>query len=93
MAQFGITRQLKRQNDNEAPINWRRGLFRVWLLFSAAWVLGWVVYLALYGIKGGFKNVADLLQIPVLLIAPPIALLLFGVMTRWAFKGFAVDGD
>jgi|SRR5580700_60949 hypothetical protein len=26
-------------------INWRRGLFRIWLLASAGWVMGWTIYL------------------------------------------------
>jgi hypothetical protein len=30
-------------------IHWRRGLFRVWLLVSAGWVMGWTIFAA----KGG----------------------------------------
>jgi hypothetical protein len=42
-------------------------------------------------LQGGFKVASDLLVIPVLLIGPPIALLIFGLATRWAFRGFKVD--
>jgi hypothetical protein len=44
--------------------NWRRGLLRVWLLLSAAWIMGWVVYLIIYGIRAGFQSSGDLLAIP-----------------------------
>ena len=92
MARFGIPRHPMRENDNSPQVNWRRGLFRVWLLLSVAWLLGWGVYLTMYGIKGGFKSIGDVLEIPVLLIGPPVALLLFGLMTGWAFKGFVANG-
>ena len=74
-------------------MNWRRGLFRVWLLLSVAWILGWVVYLVLGGIKGGFQSFGGFLAIPVPLIGPPIALLLFGLVAGWAFRGFKPDND
>ena len=48
-------------------LNWRRGLWRVWLLVSAAWTMGWIVYLILYGIQSGFQGTAEYLAIPVLL--------------------------
>ena len=73
------------------PINWRRGLFRIWLLVSAAWIMSWIIYLIMFGLQGGFKAPRDLLAIPVLLIGPPIALLIFGLATRWAFQGFKAD--
>lgn len=56
-----------------------------------AWIMGWIVYLIMFGIQGGFKGIGDFLEVPVLLFGPPIALLLFGAMTRWAFKGFTPD--
>jgi hypothetical protein len=89
MARFGIPRRgSDEQANNIAQINWRRGLLRVWLLLSAAWIMGWIVYLIIYGIQGGFKSPGDLLAIPVLLVGPPIALLLFGLVAGWAFRGF-----
>ena len=74
-----------------AQVNWRRGLFRVWLLLSAAWIMGWTVYLILNGIKDGVRRSGDLLAIPFLLVGPPIALLLFGVVAGWALSGFVPD--
>jgi hypothetical protein len=91
MARFGIPRHPMRVNDNSQHINLRRGLFRVWLLLSVAWLLGWGVYLTMFGIRVGFKSIGEILEIPVLLIGPPVALLLFGLMTGWAFKGFVVN--
>jgi hypothetical protein len=90
MPRFGIPRQ--ESNDKQASkvtdLNWRRGLLRIWLLLSAAWMMGWIVYLILYGIRSGFRSSGDYFAIPVLLIGPPIALLLFGLVAGWAFRGF-----
>jgi hypothetical protein len=69
-------------------LQWRRGLLRVWLLASAAWIMGWIVFLILHGIESGFRSSGEFIAIPVLLIGPPIALLLFGLMAGWAFRGF-----
>jgi CHASE2 domain-containing sensor protein len=78
-------------NDNiSAPLNWRRGLWRLWVLASSAWLLGWGVYLSIWAIRSGFET-GDLLAIPVLLLGPPLALLVFGLATSWAFKGFLPD--
>jgi len=93
LAQFGRPRRAIGVGGTAYPINWRRGLLRLWLLASAAWIMGWAVYLAIYGIRRGFDGVQELLVLPVLLFGPPIALLLFGAMTRWAFKGFAAEKD
>jgi hypothetical protein len=93
MAPFGIPRRPLRVNDNQPAVNWRRGLLRVLLLVSVAWIMGWLVYLALHGVQGGFKGSGEFLAIPILLLGPPIALFLFGAMTRWAFRGFATDGS
>lgn len=90
---YGIPRRAFGVNDNEKMlINWRRGLFRVWLLMSAAWLMGWIIYLIMHGIQGGLQTTADVLEIPVLLFGPPVALLLFGVAAGWAFRGFKVEG-
>jgi|RhiMetStandDraft_4_1073278.scaffolds.fasta_scaffold04887_3 hypothetical protein len=92
MPRFGIPNRNANERIREiAQINWRRGLFRVWLLLSAAWIMGWTVYLILNGIKDGVQRSGDLLAIPVLLIGPPIALLLFGIVAGWALRGFVPD--
>ena len=84
--------RLGQANDNmSAPLNWRRGLWRLWVLASSAWVLGWIVYLAIWLLRTGMWQTGDLLAIPVLLFGPPLALLVFGLATAWAFKGFARD--
>ena len=57
----------------DAPINWRRGLFRVWLLTSAAWIMSWAIYSILHAMSDGFKTVGDFLSIPVVFFGPPIA--------------------
>ena len=89
---FGIPRRESDEQANAiAQINWRRGLFRIWLLLSAAWIMGWIVYLIFMESGALFHGAGDLLAIPVLLIGPPIALLLFGFVAGWAFRGFKPD--
>lgn len=84
--------RLGQANDNgTGPLNWRRGLWRMWVLVSSAWVLGWTVYLSIWTLRWGIERQGDLLAIPVLLFGPPVALLLFGLATAWAFRGFAPD--
>jgi hypothetical protein len=61
------------------------------VLASSAWVLGWSVYLSIAALRSGFSHPGDLFAIPVLLFGPPIALLIFGVATNWAFRGFVPD--
>ena len=78
------------QKEKPVPINWRRGIFRLWVLVSAAWIMGWVIYFAIELIRGE-STIGQLVVAPVVLLAPPVALLLFGIATRWAFQGFQVD--
>ena len=68
----------------------RRSLFRIWLVLSAGWIMSWLIDLVLGVLEDGFKT-SDLLVMPVLLFAPPIALLIFGFGAGWAFRGFKVD--
>ena len=42
-------------------------------------------------INGDFGRTVDLFVVPVILFGPPIALLVFGAATRWAFRGFHAD--
>jgi hypothetical protein len=84
-------RPFNSQAEEPTPVNWRRGMFRIWILVSVAWIMGWIIYLIMDGLQGGFKSRGDFLVIPVLLLGPPVALLLFGIATGWAFRGFKVD--
>lgn len=84
--------RLGQANDNGAgPLNWRRGLWRMWVLISSAWMLAWSVYLSIWALRWGLQRSGDLLAIPVLLFGPPLALLLVGLATAWAFRGFVPD--
>lgn len=71
------------------PINWRRGLFRVWVLMSVAWVMSWLIYLMVDILRNGYHG-SDPITVPILLFGPPIALLIFGMAAGWAFRGFRV---
>ena len=88
MPQYSIPRR-----TSPAPINWRRGMFRIWILLSIAWLMAWLIYFTIFGIQGGFKAQQEYLAIPVTLIGPPIALLLFGMAAGWAFRGFRPNED
>ena len=74
-----------------APLNWRRGFFRLWILFSASWIMGWLIYLIAAAIREGMRSPGDLMSAPVLLFGPPVALFIFGLATAWAFKGFTLE--
>ena len=84
-------RPFMRPDVDARPLNLRRGMIRVWILLSVAWIMGWSIELIMRGIQGAFKTFNDFLVLPVLLVGPPIALLLFGIATAWAFRGFKVD--
>jgi hypothetical protein len=63
---------------------------RLWLLISAAWIMGRVIDLIMYTLEGRFKA-SDLFVVPILLFGPPLALLVFGVGVGRAFRGFNID--
>ena len=73
---------------NVKSINWRRGLFRLWGLMSVAWIMSSALYLLITDLQEGFPSGAAL-EIPVVLCGPPCALLIVGLITTWAVKGFA----
>ena len=87
---FGIPRPFGDTKD-PVPVNLRRGMLRLWLVISAAWVMGWTIYLLLEGLQGAPTNTGNLLSLPILLFGPPIALLLFGAAVAWAFRGFRAN--
>jgi hypothetical protein len=92
VANFGLSRRrfavMVGNENNPAPLNLRRGLFRVWVVMSAAWIMGWTIYLIIFGLRSGFQGFGEVLAVPVILFGPPVALLIFGVATRWALLGF-----
>ena len=87
----GFQRRFTGSRIDATALNWRRGLFRLWLLVSAAWIMGWAIYVILSGLGQEFKTTEDFLAIPVVFFGPPIALLLCGLATGWAIRGFWSD--
>ena len=75
------------QHAEQTPLNWRRGLFRVWVLISAAWMMSRSIYLIADMIRNGYKS-TDVFAWPILLFGPPVALMIFGLAAGWAFRGF-----
>lgn len=72
-------------------VNWRRGLIRLWLLVSLAWILGRALYLVISDLDEGFRT-GSAVAIPVVLCAPPAAMLIVGLATKWALEGFTPSG-
>ena len=94
MPHFGMPRRIvETPVSSKTQVNWRRGFFRVWLLLSGAWIMSWVLWLMIYGIGRGFRDIHELLTVPVLLFGPPVALLLFGLLAGWAFRGFKPNAE
>jgi hypothetical protein len=52
--------------------------------------MGWTIRLIMHALEGRFPG-SDFLAVPVLLFGPPVALLIFAVVTGWAFRGFQLD--
>ncbi len=82
-----LNSRFTRERETTPPTNWRRGLFRLWVLISSAWIMAWFIFYAIEAI-GGEWTAKNFLVVPVVLFGPPVALLVFGVATRWAFRGF-----
>jgi hypothetical protein len=82
-----LSRPFQRERKELAPINWRRGLLRLWVLVSGAWMMGWLIYLVVELIVGHWSG-RDILAVPVVLFGPPAAIIVMGIATRWAFRGF-----
>lgn len=91
MPNFGLSRRDSVDLSDSRSVNWRRGLFRVWMLISAGWIMGWTIYLMLEGAHGSLNSRGDLIEVPILLFAPPIALWLFGLAAAWAIRGFDTE--
>ena len=73
---------------NATSINLNRGAFRLWALVSLAWIMGYALYCTISNLHDGPWEAAAI-KIPVALCGPPAALLVLGVGTKWAIKGFA----
>ncbi len=73
--------------QEKPPVNWRRGMFRLWILVSSAWLMGWAIYFTIKFMSGEFAS-QNVPVVPVVLFGPPLALLLFGIGARWAIRGF-----
>jgi hypothetical protein len=86
MPNFGIPNRGTSQERH--ALNWRRGLFRVWLLMSGGWILGWAIYFAIEGTQGALSSSGEWISVPIILLAPPIALAIFGAAMIWALRGF-----
>ncbi len=89
MPNFGLGgRAANGKEPERMTVNWRRGFFRVWVLLSAAWMMGWSIYFAIEGLQGAVTGHAGAML--VILAGPPLALLLFGLAAAWALRGFLI---
>ena len=83
-------RRFTLEKEKPVSVNWRRGMFRLWILVSSAWMMGWRIYFAIKFMSGEFAS-PQMPVVPVVLFGPPLALLVFGIATRWAIRGFEAD--
>ena len=67
-------------------------MLRLWCLTSGAWAMSWALYATISNLDDGVWTAAAI-KIPVALCAPPAALLLIGLMTKWALRGFGPKGS
>lgn len=64
----------------------RRGLFRIWLAVTAAWLVGLLAYTFAVGIE---PFTATLAYLMILGLLPALALLLIGKLSLWIARGFS----
>ena len=89
MPNFGIPRRASDIKRRElTALSMRRGRFRVWLVLSVGWIMGWAIYLVLDGTRGTLSTPGDWINVPILLFAAPVALWIFGSIAIWALHGF-----
>lgn len=83
-------RAFNRERKIAKPLNWRRGMFRLWVLASSAWIMGWLIYLSIEMVSDT-ANLRPPAETAMILFGPPLALMVIGIATRWAFLGFKMD--
>lgn len=76
-------------------MNWRRGLFRAWLVLSIAWVVVLEVLLKVtagiwFPVDVSFRpaHLPEAMGIFVVFIIPPIGVFLVGLVLVWVSVGF-----
>ena len=76
-------------------MNWRRGLFRAWLVLSIAWVLTAEVRLKVtrdiwFPVDVSFRpeHLPEAMGVFVVFIGPPIVVFLVGLVLVWVSVGF-----
>jgi len=76
MPHFGMPRRnvISGASSSKAQVNWRRGFFRVWLLASGAWIMSWVLWLMIYGISRGFRDMHEVFAVPVRAGSPDLGI-------------------
>ena len=75
-------------------MNWRRGLFRAWLLLSALWTAGYAYSCILEGTSVAARSIETPFWDTLLIGASPPWLLTAAVLgLRWTIRGFRGIGD
>lgn len=82
-------------------IEWKRGLLRLWIIFSVVWVSGslWLIYPQNCFVADGpwndYKTVSpkvacnqEIKNLGAIAFIPPLGLLIIGTSFVWAFAGF-----
>jgi hypothetical protein len=74
-----MARAFDRERKKLAPINRRRGLFRLWILVSGVWIMGWLIYFVIQLMADNWSG-RDLLTVPVVLLS------LWALRRNWNFN-------
>lgn len=66
----------------------RQAMIRVWMAISAIWVAFWLCIAALFVVTGEMAGplTNQLRLFALIVMSPPVILLAFGALFRWAFE-------
>lgn len=74
-------------NERLETILTSNGWMRLWMAVSVVWVGFWAV-VVIGAIWEGYYSLIELIQVALLAVAIPIALMIAGRVIRWVIRGF-----
>jgi len=74
-------------NERLETILTSNGWMRLWMAVSVVWVGFWTV-VVVGAIWEGYYSLIELIQVALLAVAIPIALMIAGRVIRWVIRGF-----
>ncbi|MGY2462267.1 hypothetical protein [Vreelandella sulfidaeris] len=74
-------------NDKIEKILTSTGWTRLWVAISIVWAGFWA-FIAIGGVLQGYGNLFELVQVVLLAVLVPVAVLFAGRVVRWIIRGF-----